>query len=102
MKSRDLPRRLERRAIVALQADDLSDLLDLADTLCEENTSIAESIRILRIDGRIMVQEQLPDTKEVVVRELSSRKEAELFVEKRLKAYERMWDGCGCKIDYFS
>ena len=24
------------------------------------------------------------------------------FVDDRLAAYERMWDGCGCKIDYFA
>ena len=30
------------------------------------------------------------------------RETAERFVEDRLSDYERMWDGCGCKIEYHS
>ena len=24
------------------------------------------------------------------------------FVAERMDQYERMWDGCGCRIDYYS
>jgi len=33
---------------------------------------------------------------------MNSLKEAEDFVKDRLDFYERKWDGCGCKIDYYS
>ena len=85
MQSREVLRRLERRTIVVLHADELSELLESADTVREERTSIAGLIRILRIDGQTVVQEQPPDSKKVVLRKFSSREEAELFFEKRLQ-----------------
>jgi hypothetical protein len=42
-----------------------------------------------------------PSAGERVLRRLSDAEEAQRFVKGRLEAYERMWDGCGCKIDYY-
>jgi len=36
-----------------------------------------------------------------VARLLGGPQEADAFVRKRLEEYERMWDGCGVKVDYF-
>jgi hypothetical protein len=36
------------------------------------------------------------------MRRLSDADEACQFVQRRLEDYERVWDGCGCKIDYYS
>jgi len=36
-----------------------------------------------------------------VVRPLPDEEAVRRFVADRLTAYERMWDGCGCKIDYY-
>ena len=55
----------------------------------------------MRINGLLVVQEKTTDNKAIVVRRFRSLDEAELFVEERLATYERMWDGCGCKIDYY-
>jgi hypothetical protein len=87
---------------VVLRAQELSVLLESAELLREEETCIAGKIRILRVDDRILVQEQAPETKDLIVRELPSKEDAERFLEDRLSTYERMWDGCGCKIDYFN
>jgi hypothetical protein len=57
-------------------------------------------IRILSVDGTILIQEETPD-REVLARAMATREDANTFVNKRLEIYERMWDGCGCKIDYF-
>ena len=54
-----------------------------------------------RFDGRILVQEETPE-REVLVRKLASIDAANGLVDGRLADYERMWDGCGCKIDYFA
>jgi hypothetical protein len=47
----------------------------------------------------VLVQEETPD-REVLVRIRPTREAAEEFVAHRLETYERMWDGCGCKVDY--
>jgi len=101
VKGREVLKEIERRRVVVFPADGLAELLESAETVREEDTFVAGANRILLIDGQIVFQEQTPDTKDVVVRRCSSRDEAERFTEDRLSAYERMWDGCGCKIDYF-
>jgi hypothetical protein len=88
------------RRLFVLEADDLPGLIEAAEILREDDTGLAGPIRVLRLDRRILVQEQEPRTSSVLVRELPSREAAERFVAERLDAYERMWDGCGCRIDY--
>ena len=88
------------RGIVVRQPDELSGLIESAELLREDDTHIAGKIRILRVGDRILVQEQEPETRNLILREFPSQGEAEKFVEDRLETYDRMWDGCGCKIDY--
>lgn len=36
-----------------------------------------------------------------VARFLGGPDAADAFVQKRMEEYERMWDGCGVKVDYY-
>jgi hypothetical protein len=67
----------------------------------ESNTMISGLIRILLYNRNILVQETTPKD-EIAVRFMESEGEANEFVEKRMVTYEKMWDGCGCKVDYYS
>lgn len=80
------------REVVAFPREELGSLLEQTATLREVDTSIAGRIRILRSDDRILVQERTPKG-EHFIRELASEDQAAAFVEARLAAYERMWDG---------
>ncbi|MFQ5536331.1 MAG: hypothetical protein ACE5GJ_02655 [Gemmatimonadota bacterium] len=63
-------------------------------------TFIAGDVVIYRWnDGYLAVEE--PSRTERVVRRLSNREAVRAFVDNRLDTYERMWDGCGCKVDYY-
>ena len=99
MESRDLIDQTEKRQIVSLDPEDLPKFLAVADTIRADDTGLAGWIRVLFIDGRVAVQEQTTDG-EILLRRLASRDAAEQFVDRRLTDYERMWDGCGCRIDY--
>jgi hypothetical protein len=99
MESRDLIDQMEGQAILALEREQLPRLLEVADTIRADDTGLAGWIRILSIDGQVVVQEQTPGG-EILLRRLASRDAAEQFVDRRLADYERMWDGCGCRIDY--
>lgn len=46
----------------------------------------------------VAIEEPEPDGR--VVRVLEDLEAARRFVEDRMETYERMWDGCGCRIDY--
>ncbi len=79
------------RAVV-ISGDDLAWVLERAATVREHDTGIAGPIRILRLGDRVLVQERTPEG-ELLIRGLPSEASAGRFVEARLAAYERMWDG---------
>jgi len=62
-------------------------------------TYIAGDLVIARVDGSLVAVEE-PSSRERVVR-LIEEHEVRAFVEDRLDTYERMWDGCGCKVSYY-
>lgn len=93
LETLDQPPRLK------LSPDELAGLLDKAELVREEDTCISGMIRILRLKNTVLGQEQTPDH-EIVVRIRPTVEAEEEFVAGRLEIYERMWDGCGCKVDY--
>ncbi len=84
---------------LGLSPDELTGLLEEADLVREEDTCISGMIRILRLKNTVLVQEETPE-REIVVRIRPTVEAEEEFVRRRLEIYERMWDGCGCKVNY--
>ena len=101
MRAEDLIAGLHHRGLVAIDRGTLLELIDAADVLREEDTHLAGWIRILALGDSILVQEETPKG-EVLVRRMPSRECADSFVDLRIQSYERMWDGCGCRIDYYA
>ncbi|MDX2437435.1 MAG: hypothetical protein QNL88_10335 [Acidobacteriota bacterium] len=99
MEVQELIAQIEKLGIIALDGVALPELLEKVEAVRADDTCVAGWIRILRINDYFTVQEQTPGG-DVLVRRMVSREAAERFVEDRLNDYERMWDGCGCKIDY--
>ena len=63
------------------------------------DTGVAGELLIVRgASGLAAVEE--PKSAQRVVRTLPDEGAARAFVRERMAQYERMWDGCGCKIDY--
>lgn len=100
MNSQEVVTELRQQALISVDRDALGDLLEAAEVLRQDDTCVAGWIRILSIDGVIVIQEETPNG-HVLIRRMPSVEHARRFVEYRLGSYERMWDGCGCKIDYF-
>jgi hypothetical protein len=97
----EILREVSKNAVVTIDREELTAVLEAADEVRAADTTLAGWIRILRLDEHILVQEETPD-RDVLVREVGSVDDANRFVDRRLADYERMWDGCGCKIDYFA
>ena len=93
--------KLAEATVVELTPDELVELLTAADIVLEEDTKISGPIRVLSIDGATVVQEQTPK-RVLLARSMRSVDDARQLVAERLETYDRMWDGCGCKVDYFS
>ena len=99
MRPDELIRAFETRRRLAISASDLAALLEAAKIAREEDTGRCKQIRILRLQESILVQE-FSDSGEILVRTFRSLGDAGSFVDKRMEAYVRMWDGSGGRIDY--
>ena len=83
-----------------IDEDNLKSVLDNSETLRVEDTYLSDFIRVIKYDEKLFVQETTIK-KEILIRKMDSMKDADFFVQERLDYYERKWDGCGCKIDYY-
>ncbi len=83
-----------------LPIEELERILSFAVIISEQNTLISDYIRILKIEDHIMIQEKT-DKNEIALHLVKDEQEATEFVNERLETYEKMWDGCGCKIKYY-
>lgn len=100
MTVEELNRRLCEEGIVRLRAAEWAQLAEHYEVVERHDTLVAGDLLIVRHGGETAAVEQ-PAASERVVRRLAGAGEARELVRERLEAYERMWDGCGCKIDYY-
>ena len=96
----ELNRRLKEGGIVPVAAREWSKLAHHFEEVECHDTFVAGDLVIVRGEVGLVAVEQ-PSPGERVLRRFSSNKEADRFVQGRLDQYERMWDGCGCRIDYY-
>ncbi len=83
-----------------IEDNELDSVLKSAEIIREEDTHLSDFIRLLKVNDTLFIQE-ITFKKEVLLRKMDSMKDADLFIQERLDYYERKWDGCGCKIDYY-
>jgi hypothetical protein len=95
----DILDEVRHRKYALLTPKELDELLTASELLAEVDTHINKIIRLLTYRGTLLLQEYSFEG-EIFVRHMESREAAEAFVQKRLDTYERMWDGCGCTINF--
>ena len=79
----------------------LDDLLDSCEIVLERDKLISGFIRILKYKEYFLTQETTTKN-EIVVRLFNNKEKAEELVAEHLETYDQMWDGCGCKVNYYS
>lgn len=99
MKIEELLERLENDTVVRLRGAAAEQALARLELVREEDTRLSGPIRIFRAGDTVLVAEH-PEPGEIAFRRLAGMPKADSFVKDRLETYERMWDGCGCRIDY--
>lgn len=93
--------KMKQSPIYILSPTKLDDLLKQVEILLERDTLISGYIRILKYGSYYMTQET-SDKNEIVLRLFATEDEARALVNDHLDTYDQMWDGCGCKVDYYS
>jgi hypothetical protein len=92
----------ENKNIIILSSNDLDTLISNLEIVFEKDTLIRDKIRILKLhDSAFLAQEQSAK-EEILLRQFRTEERAKEFVLERLHIYDKMWDGCGCKIDYYN
>ena len=89
-----------KSSYVIIDETELKSIFSVFEIVREENTHLSDFIRILSFENKFFIQE-ISFKKEILIRKMDSIEDAEKFMQERLDFYERKWDGCGCKIDYY-
>ena len=101
MDVKKITNQLDWGLIVKVSAKDWASVESAFEEVERHSTFVAGDLVIARINDIFVAVEQ-PSEDERVIRPLEDEKAVKEFVKSRLDTYERMWDGCGVKIDYYS
>lgn len=93
--------KLSNDNFIAISEEQLDELKNNLRIVKEEDTIISDFIRIFEEKDYFIFQETTPKN-EIIIRKMNNIAEAEFLLQQRLDVYEKMWNGCGCKIDYTS
>jgi len=91
---------VKKNKYLIISEPELNELLLHSKMIIEENTYISDKIRLLKFHDNLIMQEKTTKD-EYLIRVMKSKKETEQLIKQRLEIYNRMWDGCGCKVDYY-
>ena len=102
MTTKNLVDLVSKKKILILPENKLDQIINIKGLkiLREDNTYVCNQIRILELNEKILTLE-FTLNHELSIRKFKNGKEAEEFVNDRLETYDKMWDGCGCKVDYY-
>ena len=90
----------KNKKYLEINETDLNELLTNSELIVEENTYISDKIRLLKFKDELILQEKTAKN-ELLIRIMNSEIEARELIYQRLEIYEKMWDGCGCKVNYY-
>jgi hypothetical protein len=90
----------KKKKYYIVKKEDLKELLSHSEIVIEKDTHISDNIRLLKFKDEMLIQEKT-NKDEFLFRIIKTRKEAEEFIKQRLDIYDRMWDGCGCRVEYY-
>jgi hypothetical protein len=98
--SKKLARGLAEKGLAVLSAAEWEALAPRFKEIERHATGIAGDLVIVEDETGLLAVEA-PRRDERVVRRLADPESVRRFVEERLAKYERMWDGCGCRVNHY-
>jgi hypothetical protein len=96
----ELIKEIKSKKVLLLPKVELDTLLKSSEILIVKDTVINDKVRILKVDNIFLFQE-ITNKDEIALRKFNRLKDAEALVQDRLAVYENMWNGCGCKVNYY-
>ena len=100
MTEQEFIEKIQGGGTVPLSREEWESVSDAFEVVERHNTQLAGDLLIIRVGGGLAALEA-PSRDARVARLLGGEEEARAFVGRRLEEYERMWDGCGVKVEYY-
>ncbi|MBK7631045.1 MAG: hypothetical protein IPJ23_10185 [Ignavibacteriales bacterium] len=100
MEAKEIFNKAENSKYLIIAEDQLQSVLNNSEITRVEDTHLSDFIRLIKFEEKLFVQETTSKN-EIIIRKVNSIEDADSFIKERLDFYERKWDGCGCKIDYY-
>lgn len=97
---KELSKRSDTEKYIVISHGELTDLLKSSKIIFEQDTCIRDMIRILKVENHFFIQEKT-NLDEIIIRRFDSEADALKLLNERMEIYDKMWDGCGCKINYY-
>lgn len=96
----DFNKKFKTEKYIVISEEELTGLLNSSKIIFEQDTRLRGYLRILKVRNLFYLQETT-NRDEIILRKFSNKHEAMKVVDDRLQIYDKMWDGCGCKINYY-
>lgn len=96
----ELIKEFKNKRVLLLSKTELDSLFKAGEILIEKDTVINGKVRVFKLDNFFLFQE-VTNKNELALRKFTRLKDAENLVNDRLAVYENMWNGCGCKVNYY-
>ena len=100
MTFQELKAKILQGGTVPLTASEWEELAHRFPVVERHPTQLAGDLLIVGLDDALVAVES-PSRDARVARLLGGEDQARAFVARRMEEYERMWDGCGVKVNYY-
>ena len=100
METKELLKDFRNKKVLLFPKSELDELLNFCEILIEEDTVINGKVRVLKC-GSIYIFQEITNKDELALRKFTRLKDAKNLINNRLAIYENMWNGCGCKVNYY-
>ncbi len=100
MKIENILDKVKKKDYSVISKEELNYFLSNSEIIIERDTLISDKIRLLKYRNEFLIQEK-SNKDELIIRIMKSKKEGEDFINNRMEFYDKMWGGCGCKVDYY-
>ena len=99
MNSIDIIEILKSKNVLQFRKDNCFQILKEIKPYKEIDTHFVGKIVLFEVENEFIAMEE-DGKSNYYLRIVKSKEDFDAFVHDRLSIYDRMWDGCGCKVEY--
>ena len=99
MDNQDIVNNLQLKNVLRIEKKEADESITCKKPIKEVDTQFVGKIVLLEIGNNLIAKEE-DGNGSIYLRIINTIENFDAFTQDRLSVYDRMWDGCGCKVDY--